>query len=210
MSQEANKWEADVRQAVETHEFGYDPEAWAAMEGLLDGAGGGVAGASPGAGMPGLAWGWKVLILLLLGAGGLLLWWYWPAEQAPPQPPTRTERPALPDISRQPIEPSIPEEGRLKPGPDTRLLPDSRLSPEHGASFPLPALPEKETPFLPLPLREEQLRRPWAVPPALPTRAPAELEIPGPLPPDLQQLLPEPVKQRRDRKTLFPDVIEKY
>ena len=67
MSHDANKWEADIRQAAETHEFGYDPKAWAAMERLLDGTGGSAIGPSPSGGSVVRSWSWKVLIFLLFG-----------------------------------------------------------------------------------------------------------------------------------------------
>ncbi|MCB0548114.1 MAG: hypothetical protein KDD19_11055 [Phaeodactylibacter sp.] len=210
MSHNANKWEADIRQAVETHEFGYDPEAWAAMERLLDGAGGGVVGASPPTGAPGRSRGWKWLVVLLLGAAGLLLWWFWPAKPMAPPPLPRMETPVPPDKPSQPGEPAVPEEQPFVPEMKTLPRPGELLAPEKRQRPLMPALPDKEIPFLPLPLQEEQPRPRWAVPPSLPSRPPALLERPDTLPPELELLLPKPGKRRRDRKTLFPDVIEKY
>ncbi|MCB0560578.1 MAG: hypothetical protein KDD09_16600 [Phaeodactylibacter sp.] len=210
MSHDANKWEADIRQAAETHEFGYDPKAWAAMERLLDGTGGSAIGPSPSGGSVVRSWSWKVLIFLLFGAVGLLLWWFWPAEQAAPLPPSRMEKPALPDTPLQPGEPAVPEEQQFMPGTNTPLRPGAQPAPYERKLSPMPALPDRETPFLPLPLREDQPRPRWAVPPSLPSRPPALLEQAESLPPELELLLPDPGKRRRNRKTLFPDVIEKY
>ena len=204
MSHDANKWEADVRHAVETHEFGYDPEAWAAMEQMLAGANG-AAGATAGAG-PGWI-SWKVLLPLLLGIAGLLAWWYWPAKQAAPPPPSPMETPAIPDTPHHAIKPPVEKKSPPLPPAASRPMPEERAPRVQEELLPLPG---REEQFLPLPLREEKPASRWVVPPSLPARPPAMLEMPDSLPPELKLLLPKPGKRRRDRKTLFPDVIEKY
>ena len=89
----------------------------------------------------------------------------------------------------------------------SRPMPEERAPRVQEELLPLPG---REEQFLPLPLREEKPASRWVVPPSLPARPPAMLEMPDSLPPELKLLLPKPGKRRRDRKTLFPDVIEKY
>jgi hypothetical protein len=190
MSPADQQWDEEVRRTVEAHEFEYEPAAWAGLEQLLEAvpplppAGGAAKGFS--------FWGWVLAAGL---AGGLL--WYALRPAAPALVfETREGTPALvPMENEEMIAPSIP----LSP---PHAAPKRPPSPPHAAD---PALVEPEPDLTPA-------RPSW----------PVLLPLPSlPLPPQLRHqradtlkvlpLAPSPAPSRkRDRKTLFPDVIENY
>ena len=206
MSHTAKNWEADFRKVVETHEFDYDPQAWAAMEGLLDGAGAAAGTSNKAAGLAGAAWKW--LFLLLVGAAGLLLWWFLPPERTAP-PAVQTEAPAPPANPQN--RPSVPNEQEALPPPtDVNASPRAKILPrqEQRTPIPLPTAPE-EASSAPSPAEviPNRFLEPLPVLPngPIPALAPQDTSLP-----ELNLKPPESTRPRRNRKTLYPDVIKKY
>jgi hypothetical protein len=191
MKDEAQQpWEAEVRRVVETHEFDYDPAAWAGMEQLLDStptAAGGNAGSWWAS-----AWKWLLPAGLILAGG---MWWM-------------VSRPAPHSL-----------QGSLPVSTDTEELLESpvfeveetkeRIAPTRIPEFLfLPAKPFTVQSNLPMEATMPPIRR---VTP--PTVAPIPSRVPVPLPvPDEQAdtTLEVDFERKRNRKALFPDVIKKY
>jgi hypothetical protein len=192
MSPADQQWDEAIRQAVETHEFEYEPAAWAGMEQLLD-----AAPPLPPAGAAAKGFSFWVWVLSAGLAGGLL--WYAlrptalmpvspPEESAPVLAPTQSEEQQVPFAPLAP--PSAPKHRQAPP-----------------ASAPSPALAEPEPePDWPT------ARQSWPVPRPLPS-----LLLPQQLRHQRADTLPTLLlppgsapSRKRDRKTLFPDVIENY
>lgn len=183
-------WEAEVRRVVETHEFEYDPAAWAGMEQLLDSA-------APGPGSGTGSWwakAWKWLLPSALTLGGLA----WLALQQYKEPPSIQ--------GSFPVSVTIEQQRQLLPPP-----------PEPATIAPATSdqAPVMETVQL-LPVKPRLLAYP---PPELPPMQPPPVLAPLPPRPLPKALYPTTVKEetigsdferKRNRKSLFPDVIENY
>ena len=189
MKDEAQQpWEAEVRRVVETHEFEYDPAAWAGMEQLL-----GSAAPGPGSGT-GSWWAkaWKWLLPSALTVGGLA----WLALQQYKEPPSiQGSFPVSVTIEQQRQQPQPPEPAAAAPA----------------TSYPVPLMETVQ----PLPVQPRLLAYPAPELPALPP--PVLSPLPSrPLPKALYPMTVEEEKigldfeRKRNRKSLFPDVIENY
>jgi len=188
MKEEAQQpWEAEVRRVVETHEFEYDPAAWAGMEELLDAT-------PPAAGGNAGSWwtgGWKWLLPSIV-AVGVASWLAWPTAVEPPS-----------------LEGTFPIslETKTQPPQEESAAPSTTISlPQRVRA--LPSLPSRPLP--PLVVPQPELPEPIVVIPpavsAIPVLEPAPL-----LPPKKSDDLLKPtIKRQRNRKTLFPDVIKNY
>jgi hypothetical protein len=192
MSPADKHWDEAVRQAVETHEFEYEPMAWAGMERMLD-----VAPPLPAAGAAAKGFSFWVWVLSAGLAGGLL--WYVLRPTTPTQvlPPQESAPRPMPVDNVEAYAPPVP----IAPLPTPKL----RQVPPASAPSPAPAPAEAE-------LDEAPTRQSWPAPMPLPSL---------PLPQQLRHQQPETLpalplppssapSRKRDRKTLFPDVIEKY
>ncbi len=186
MKEEAPQpWEAEVRRVVETHEFEYDPAAWAGMEQLLDGA-------TPAPGPDTGSWwakAWKWLLPSALTVGGLV----WLALQQYNEPPS--------------IQGSFP----VSVAAEQQLPPPERATVAPATSYQPPVMETVQ----PLPVQPRLLAYPTPELPALPPRVLSPLP-PRPLPKALYPISVEEEKigldfeHKRNRKALFPDVIENY
>ena len=191
MKEEAQQaWEAEVRRVVETHEFEYDPAAWAGMEELLDTtppATGGNAG-SWWAG----AWKWLLPIGALLTVG---LFWLTKPNTPPsiqgslpifPEPVTEIQKamPATPSIERTLSSMPVPP------------------------LAPLPTKPVEPLPMIQPKMPQLQLRRETtSAMSTIPTKPTEPVKYLG----RQEEKLPEiDIKRKRNRKALFPDVIKNY
>ena len=192
MKEEAQQaWEAEVRRVVETHEFEYDPAAWAGMAELLDTtppATGGNAG-SWWAG----AWKW---LLPSIVAVGVASWLAWPMAVEPP-----SLEGGLPIVVSRPPLNSAPAETIVSDGAELVPAPYPNMEP-------LPLLP----------VRNQLLNAPIPEMPEMANVLPPALE-PLPTLPLPKELASNAVKsdslrmdfeRKRNRKSLFPDVIENY
>lgn len=198
MKDEAQQpWEAEVRRVVETHEFDYDPAAWAGMEQLLDGAppaAGGNAGSWWAS-----AWKWLVPAGLILAGG---IWWV----MSRPVPPS--------------LQGSLPvRTGKEEVQPDKNREAEAVLSdlPEQENTFdlgraytaPVQTIPVKKFRAIATADPDLPLVR-FVLPPEVPL-LPAR-----PLPKTLApmtvkgELLEIDFKRKRNRKSLFPEIFESY
>lgn len=198
MKNEAQQpWEAEVRRVVETHEFEYDPTAWAGMEQLLDSAPP-AAGGNTGSWWTG-AWKWLLPTGLIL-AGGI---WWMVSRPAPPSlqgslPVSTGKEDVQPDKNREDdaILSDIPElEDTFNPGrTNLKPVPAITVREFRAATTADPDLPAVR----------------FVLPPELPL-LPAR-----PLPKTLSPMsvkgeqLEIDFKRKRNRKSLFPQIFETY
>ena len=197
MSEYNQAWEAKLRQQVEQHEFEYDPAAWEAMESLLDGG-----GAPPASSAASSIWQW--LRWLLLGAGAIVLVWVLLLPNTPQKNNLPEERPVL---ERQSQTEQVEDEGEMSlSAPETIPSEPDRTSKlkraEHQVEplTPLPGL--SPTKLQPLPPRPTEVV-PMLPPSRLQTLQDSSNHFSEEELPDIR--LP---KRKRNRKTLFPDVIK--
>ena len=158
MKEEAQQpWEADVRRVVETHEFEYDPSAWAGMEELLDQA------ALPYAKPTGSWWvqAWKWLLPSVV-AVGVVSWMAWPTAVEPP-----SLEGGLPIVVSRPPAKTVPAETITSDGAEPLNTPYANMKPlpllpvrNQLLNVPVPEMPEtvnvlppvlEPLPTLPLP-----------------------------------------------------------
>jgi hypothetical protein len=187
MNPEQQRRDAELRQAVEGHEFAFDPTAWSEMEQLLDGTG------ASGGNTSGKKWwkggAWWLGGLILIGIGALLAWWSIASNSKKEEP-----------LSNFPIY-EVQEEADVRPRKVELIAPlPSRLIPLEEqpielsrAIQPFDIQPRREPVQLIIPL---ETNRPEVVPQKANTET-LRGEIPR-------------LKRKRNRRTLFPDVIERY
>jgi hypothetical protein len=214
MSFDYNKWEEELRPKVEAHEFAFDPSAWEQMDELLGEGGGTMAPKDKLPPKSGRLYGWifKGLVLTIIG---VLCWWMLRTNNENTVSlssfnvtETLTD---LPSENQTPPEnaPNIVEAGsttnlndRLSLSANTPKLVEATPEPVNIS----PTTTSKET----LPEEAPLLDRSAAyfTPPLTP-----KTTIPL-LPSLLDDGLSTPVlnsqKRKRDRRTLYPDVIERY
>ena len=188
MKEEAQQpWEAEVRRVVETHEFEYDPAAWAGMEELLDQA------ALPYAKPTGSWWAqaWKWLLPSVVAMGGLL----WFALQPASEPPSvqGTFPISLETEEKAALRGGIASSAFVRTPRQVKALPKLQRRPIDPLELPPPELP---VPVIAVP----------PAVPALPTIGPATLLLPN----ESDNSLGATIKRKRNRRTLFPDVIKNY
>ena len=203
MSEQQYNWEADVRQKVEQHEFDFDPAAWAAMEELLDG------GVAPGATNAASAAAttsvstllkWAIILLVAATLAFVLL----------------RKTPAS-DTLEEPTEtPTEQLESQLEEIEPTEAVGQMTLS-EENTKYRSDFAPKDQKrmvePLAPLPPIWQEVRRLPARQDAYTTSfLPKRVLIP--LPDSLGSKDPLPEVQlpneKRNRKTLFPDVLNQY
>ncbi len=200
-----HKWEADIRQKVEQHEFEFDPKAWEALDKLLDASSS--TASKPASNNNWLSSGWKLLLLLL--ALALLLYWLsrWQNTEVPllssfPTQETLSEiQPA--NITTAPLEDieessqSVIQTQQQRPSNPittptaieiTEAQPTTELTP-------ITTSEPRPEPMIVAPLESSQ-----EIPLLNRQAFPIELKI----------QLPKKRRRRRNRGTLFPDVIPKY
>jgi hypothetical protein len=236
MSFDYNKWESELRSKVETHEFAFDESAWEEMDKLLDQAAGTLA---PKDNLPPTSSGrftnW-IMGGLIVTFIGLLSWWMIntsnektiplsgfsisiseeeattenqvtfenaPAINKAGSTTTPKNNNVLPaQVPQNPITTSVTTTARTA----TELV-DTQVeaTPEESTTA-LPDLPVEETPPPMLPPAD---RSAAYLTPLLERSKDIAL-----LPTALDDPLPETssvsIKRRRDRRTLYPDVIERY
>ena len=193
MKEEAQQpWEAAVRRVVETHEFEYDPAAWAGMEELLDQA------ALPYV-KPTSSWwaqAWKWLLPSVVAVGGLLWFTLRPASEPP------SIQGSFPiTVSRAPAKAKLSSPLPTNNSAEPIVAPYANISP-------LTALPTR-SPLLDIRL-PEMPEMTNVIPPALEPLP--SLPLPNKLVSNTAKVdaLKMDFKQKRNRKSLFPDVIENY
>lgn len=216
MSFDYNKWEDELRSKVEAHEFAFDASAWKQMDELLDQGGGTMAPkeeAPPASGRL-TAWIFRDLILIIIGA---LCWWILSdtnknavtlssfnitttLENTPTENPLHTEN-----------APFTVEAGSTT-NPEYRQLPANTTDFVEAAPAATSFLATEINDSAPVEKEETQ---------SLPDRSAAYFTLPliidsriPLLPSLLDDKLSAPVlenrKRKRDRRTLYPDVIERY
>ncbi len=197
MKEELQPWEAEVRRVIETHEFEYEPAAWAGMEELLDGAAP-VGGSKAGNWWAG-AWKWLLPAGLIL-AGGM---WWMVSRPAPP-----SLQGSLPvGTGKEEVQPNKDREADaiLSDLPE----PEDTFAPGRSDMEPVPTIPGRK--FRAFTTANPDLPAiQFVLPPEVPL-LPAR-----PLP---KKLLPMTVKEeqleidfkrKRNRKSLFPEIFESY
>lgn len=215
MSFDYNKWEEELRPKVEAHEFAFDASAWEQMDELLDQSGGTMATKEeiPPTGSSLSGWIFRGFLLIIIGA---LCWWMLSEtnentvtlnsfnitttpEKTPTEHPLYTENAPL---NEEAGSATSPENSQLLPANNTKPV---KTTPET-ADF-LAAEIDKTSP-----VEEEQFlpdRSAAYFTPSLTTDTTIPL-----LPTLLEDQLAAPVlekrKRKRDRRTLYPDVIERY
>jgi len=214
MSFDYNKWEEELRSKVEAHEFAFDASAWEQMDELLDQGGGTMAPKDKIPPKSGRWYGWifKGLVLTIIG---VLCWWILQMNNEKEVSLSSfnvTETLiAIPLTNQTPPEnaPNIVAAGSTT-NPDFRqLLPANTIkiektTPETTNSLP-PLTKQEISP------EEEAFVDRSAAYLTLPLMNDTAIPL---LPSLLEEELPAPVlnshKRKRDRRTLYPDVIEKY
>lgn len=214
MSFDYNKWEEELRPKVEAHEFAFDASAWEQMEELLGEGGGTMAPKDKIPPKSGRLYGWifKGLVLTIIG---ILCWWILlmnnEKEVSLSSFNVTETLNALPSTNQTPPEnaPNIVAAGSTT-NPDFRqLLPANTIKTEK-------ATPESTNPLPPLARQEIAPEEEAFV-----DRSAAYLTLPlmndtaiPLLPSSLEEELPTIIlnrqKRKRDRRTLYPDVIERY
>lgn len=201
-------WEADFRRKAQEHDFGYDPDAWAAMEQLLEPAVPGTpappSGPTPG---PVLTWAsWKLGLFILVSAAGA--WWLWRNSATSVEPNNWTSFELVAPEADPPSPEVVPAVKPPEAPPAvSRPVVRRRAVPAPAAVAPAPQTPKKIMPQPALPPERPRLTVPTPLPPfKKPTLTPVSV----PAQPDIQSLKPPARKRKRDRRTLFPDVIENY
>jgi hypothetical protein len=217
MSFDYNKWEGELRSKVEAHEFAFDASAWEQMDELLDQGGGTMATKEeiPPASGRLTAWIFTGLTLTIIGA---LCWWMLSAtnentvtlnsfnitttpEKTPTENPLYTENTPF---NVEAGSTANPENSPLLPANTTRSVetaPETAnfLATEINDNTPVKeeeqqSLPDRSAAYFTLPLKGNTTI------PLLPTLLEDELSAP----------VLESQKRKRDRRTLYPDVIERY
>ncbi|HKK78585.1 MAG TPA: hypothetical protein VJ933_03105 [Phaeodactylibacter sp.] len=194
MKEEAQQpWEAAVRRVVETHEFEYDPAAWAGMEQLLEEAA--LPYAKPTSSWWAQAWKWLIPTIVVLVVGTLWLTNQQPAPSLQGSlpifaEPDGVEREKQEAEQESPILQARPRSRKVTSVPPLPTKP-IRLLPEGQTKIP-ELLPYRQTPATLIPLDAR---------PVGPIRYDEKLELNIPA---------IDIKRKRNRKTLFPDVIKNY
>jgi len=197
-----HQWEAGIRQKVEQYEFDFDPQAWDAMEQLLDTSG----STSPDSGNGQTRWSWWKLMLIGL-AIGLLLFLL--------MRPNHIEDQLLGSFNVQ-ISNQKTVSTSISPttgASDTTHIVITDLNLKARAPKPLSISTAPAT--IAAPNEPEKMEAPTSRPKVL-IVAPLERSTEIPLlqrkdtPPDFKIQDPPPSGRRRNRRTLFPDVIPKY
>lgn len=199
MSNLPKDWEADIRQKVNDHEFSYDPAAWGEMSSLLDQ----VSLAAPNTGGNStLATVGKIklssiiiVVLLALLAIAALLWY---KEKNAPAPILESWSVVVPPPTPELVSPTTSQTQTVVTAPQRKRT--------FAAELPTPILPTnddvqlvKEIPSIRIPQKVIlPLSRSDLPDTVTSTSASPSIELP-----EIQ--LP---KRKRNRKTLFPDVIE--
>lgn len=214
MSFDYNKWEEELRPKVEAHEFAFDASAWEQMEKLLGESGGTMAPKDqlPPKSSRWYGWIFKALIFAIIG---VLCWWMlqtnnenaislssFNVTEALTATPSNNQ--TIPENApnivaagsttnpdfRQSLPAKTIKTEKATPEMITHLPPLTKqeISPEEEASI------DRSSAYLTLPLKNDT---------AIPL-----------LPSSLDEELPAPFlnnyKRKRDRRTLYPDVIERY
>jgi len=193
MKEQLHEWEADIRRKVEQHEFDFEPEAWVEMEDLLvqTSSAGKLQNPPPGKGMNGMWWKlgiWSSIIAFVVITIGL---WLSRGEETKPEIELSSfSVPVMPI----PSDPGRAEAVTKMPVPiplplRTKAIPLQEFSLPKEVEVSLPTRPSWE-PVMPLPT---------VSPKPLPER---------PMLRDTGWQLP-PAKSKRDRRKLFPDIIER-
>lgn len=214
MSFDYNKWEEELRPKVEAHEFAFDASAWEQMEELLGENGGTMAPKDKIPPKSGRWYGW-IFKGLSLSIIGVLCWWILRTNNENTVKlssfnvaVTYTDIPSTNQTNPE-NAPNIVAAGSTT-NPDFRqLLPANTIKTKKATpetSYPRPPLTNQEI----APEEEALVDRSSAylTPPLMNDTA-----IPL-LPSLLDEKLPTPIlnrhKRKRDRRTLYPDVIERY
>lgn len=201
MSNLPQDWEAEIRQKVNKHEFSYDPAAWGEMSALLEQTT--AAASNPGhkAGQNGhtVLNRWMFIAVAILVTIALLFWNHqknarspkiesWSVPVAPPE--EAIDASFSTPKNQMPIK--IAERAR-----DVFVDPTPSILPEE-----LTMEVEEEI----FPSRKDQgLCLPLPMPPLPKALKSLQPEVKTDLP---EIRLPSSSRRKRDRKTLFPDVIE--
>jgi hypothetical protein len=85
MKTQQDKWEADIRQKVEQHEFEYDSMAWAEMDQLLNQTALGGSTSASSALKTGLSWWWQVALIIGISTIVGLLIYQWNKREKTPE-----------------------------------------------------------------------------------------------------------------------------
>ncbi|MEM1215728.1 MAG: hypothetical protein AAGJ82_08600 [Bacteroidota bacterium] len=197
-----HQWEADLRRTVEQHEFDFDPQAWAAMEQLLDANAGDIPSDS-GKHWTAAKW-WKWLLMgIAIGLG--FFWLTKPTVTTPPalssfsvQTRSNEPSPALTDARTD--SSTLVQTPRVPTRPPSVPPPVANVDVVLDSTSNLPATPGKVTPLRPTP----------RVVAPLPSDNRIPLLTPKDRNPDFRIQTSPPQKRRRNRWTLFPDVFPNY
>jgi hypothetical protein len=190
MKKQLHEWEADIRQKVNQHDFGYEAGAWADMEQLLDQAGLPPA-QGKAAGGEGL---WLKLGISLTVALSVIILVAWPAQDRSPDEPYELSSFSIP-AQTTPTVPPLPEQERV---PVIQQLPRKEIQMDAAKRY--YPLPENTEPLMEAPVEME-------IPPLLPRK---NIQLPpAPQKWDATDYQLPPSRPKRDRKKLFPDIIER-
>lgn len=217
MSNLPNNWEADIRQGVEEHIFDYDPNAWTAMEQLLEAelttTGQAASDAVPKPGASSLSLGSLWIGISIIIGFAVLGWWMkpdttpnvatlssWPIDVSTAIEPVANTKlvTAIADAPNlQTVVPSATTESAILSTPlytvlITQKQPKQGLPQQTKARSTFSTFDHLPTPTLPSELVSQQL----------PVAAPLQIIIP--------KETKSQKRRQRDRKTLFPDIIEHY
>lgn len=217
MSFDYNKWEDELRSKVEAHEFAFDASAWEQMDELLDQGGGTMAPKEevpPTSGRL-TAWIFRGLILIIIG---VLCWWMLSDINkktvtlssfniTTTLENTLTENPLHTENAPFKVEAGSttnPKNSQLLPANTTELVEEAPtttnfLATEINDSTPpteeeKQSLPDRSAAYFTFPLKGNTTI------PLLPSLLEDKLSAP----------VIESQKRKRDRRTLYPDVIERY
>lgn len=196
MKTQRDKWEADLRQKIEQHEFEYDPMAWTEMDQLLNQTSLSGSASASSAIKTGLSWWWQLALIIGISTIlGLLIYQWSKQDKAP-------ETIELSSFS-------IPESKTIPSNEDTIQL---IIRPQIKTLTKLPTLNIKRIKNLNFYSLPDDVNINWS-PNVLPKFEPLPV---SPQPIFREQILElkgienSPKKRKRNRKTLFPDVIENY
>lgn len=225
MSFDYNKWEDELRSEVETHEFAFDTNAWSEMDQLLDQAVGAIAPTdqhtppSTGKFTPWMISG------LLVSVIGLLSWWMLTNNQ------NSTIALSNFTITITPEKEPSTNQSDFKNAPNVAEAGNETHNPIHEQEFPAnaaaPFNPQREISLLnPLtqastPVISTTTQDPMIEKVFLADRTAAYITptiwknhsiplLPTTLDVSKLELLPQQLQRRRNRRTLYPDVIEHY
>ena len=196
MSSDFNKWEADIRNQIHQHEFEFDPQAWAQMDALLEQT----AIATTSASSSSITLFWKIIAGALIGAGIITLTIF--------RQPNSTPKPALSNFTI--IATDSTGRSTDAPSPTTEQNASPAQKPAQRKIVVAPSLPKDviqsdvaQDTIVPL----LQIIPPFE---ALPTPRLHPLIIPETDSIIWHHISPTTQRRKRDKRTLFPDVIENY